>query len=100
MISKNEIKKLADLARLEVADGEAEELASEMGAILEYIGQVKEIAGNGLEASLKIMGVGGDVNVNVMREDDNPTPSGTYSKEPIIEFPQKQEDYLKVKKIL
>lgn len=106
MISKEEIKKLADLARIEVGDKEAENLGSEMESILEYVGQVKSITTKrdaespplvvrGAVAFAKVGGV-----INIMREDQNPTESGNYSKELIDEFPNKDGDYLKVKKIL
>ena len=45
MISKEEIKKLADLARIEIGEEEIENLRGEMDSILEYVGQVKSIAG-------------------------------------------------------
>jgi aspartyl-tRNA(Asn)/glutamyl-tRNA(Gln) amidotransferase subunit C len=94
MISTEEIKKLADLARIEIDDNEVEKLGGEMGAILEYVGQVKEIAGNAIEK----IEVG--ENRNVLRNDENPTASETHSKELIAEFPESENNYLKVKKIL
>jgi len=94
MISKDEIKKLADLARIEIPENELESLAGEIDAILGYVGQVKSISGD----------VAGGVEVgvvkNVWREDANPTDPETYSKELIAEFPQSERNYLKVKKIL
>lgn len=96
MISKEEIKKLADLARIEVGEDEAESLGKEMDAILEYVGQVSNVASQGLamrdEFENQIQ--------NVMRDDVNPTESGTYSAELIAEFPESENNYLKVKKIL
>ena len=94
MISKDEIKKLADLARISIEDEEAVELAGEIDMILGYVGQVKSVTGEMKER------VNMEALRNVMREDANPTESGTYSKELIAEFPQKEGDYLKVKKIL
>ena len=103
MISIEEIKKLAELARIDIEDKEIESLRGEMDAILGYIGQVKEITSNEEKKEnppLKIRGgQGGDMK-NIMREDENPTESGTYSQELIAEFPEKEGDYLKVKKIL
>jgi aspartyl/glutamyl-tRNA(Asn/Gln) amidotransferase C subunit len=107
MISKEEIKKLADLARIEIGDIEAEKLGGEMDAVLGYLNQVKEITeGKEADTSLNVRGVetksGGDINgmVNVLREDTNPTESETHSKELIAEFPASEGNYLKVKKIL
>jgi aspartyl-tRNA(Asn)/glutamyl-tRNA(Gln) amidotransferase subunit C len=101
MISKEEIKKLADLARIDIRDEEIENLRSEMDAILDYVKLIqqfhpdeafsKENAEEGLEA--------GTLH-NVMREDENPTTAETHSKELIAEFPEARNNYLKVKKIL
>jgi aspartyl-tRNA(Asn)/glutamyl-tRNA(Gln) amidotransferase subunit C len=102
MISTEEIKKLADLARIEIKEEEQEKLASEIDDILNYVGQIKEMAEEaGVSSPEQGEGhaiVGGGV--NVIREDENPNASETYSKELIAEFPKSQENYLKVKKIL
>ncbi len=94
MISKEEIKKLADLARIDVKDEEIENLRGEMDAILGYVGQVKSVTGD-LREDVEI----GSLR-NVMRDDTDPAEPETHSKELIIEFPQKEGGYLKVKKIL
>lgn len=97
MISKEEIKKLADLARISLEDGEIEKLRGEMNAILDYVGQVKSVAGEEKAGEIS-------EHYNVMREDGSPdrpaAESGTRSKELIEEFPEKKGDYLKVKKII
>ncbi len=97
MISKEEIKKLADLARIEIKDEEVEGLRGEMDAILDYVGQVSHVASQN-----EAMRDEFDNNQiqNVLREDANPTESQTHSKELIAEFPDKENGYLKVKKIL
>lgn len=95
-ITKEEIKKLAELARIEVGEEEAGKLSGEMDAILDYVRQVSEIPSPSKgEGDALARG-----EVNIMREDENPTESETYSKELIAEFPRKEGDYLKVKKIL
>jgi aspartyl-tRNA(Asn)/glutamyl-tRNA(Gln) amidotransferase subunit C len=96
MISREEIKKLADLARVEIKEEELESLRGEMDSILDYVGQVSYVAsGEAMRDEIEL-----GANFNVMREDGEPTPSGTYSKELIAEFPDEQGGYLKVKKIL
>lgn len=100
MISKETIKKLADLARIEVSDSEQEELAKEIDAILGYVGQVSEIVGSVPPLNVR-GGQGGDIEeVNVFREDANPTPSGTYTDRILAEAPATEGGYIKVKKIL
>ncbi len=93
-ISQEDVKKLADLARIEMTEAEMQELSKEMDSILEYVGQVQKVAGE-TATEVEVGPV-----FNVMREDTNPTEGGTNSKEIIAEFPNKEDDLLKVKKIL
>jgi aspartyl-tRNA(Asn)/glutamyl-tRNA(Gln) amidotransferase subunit C len=103
MILKEEIKKLADLARIDIEEGEQEKLASEMDDILNYVGQIKEMAGKkdfpSPEQGEGHAIAGGGV-FNVLREDTDPTEPETHSQELIAEFPKSENNYLKVKKIL
>jgi aspartyl-tRNA(Asn)/glutamyl-tRNA(Gln) amidotransferase subunit C len=94
MISKEEIKKLAGLARIDIGDEEIENLRGDMDSILDYVGQVSGFASN----SQKELDFG-QIH-NVFREDENPNESESYSKELIAEFPRSEKNYLKVKKIL
>lgn len=98
MISKEEIKKLADLARLEMGDEEIEKMRGEMGDILNYVKIIQDFHPDETESKDEVeegLGV-----FNVLREDTNPTESETYSKDLIAEFPDKEGNHLKVKKIL
>lgn len=96
MISKEEIKKLADLARIDIADGEIDGLRGEMDAILDYVKLVQQFQTDGPSST----GLKDDDLRNVMREDENPTKPETYSADLINEFPRQERNYLKVKKIL
>ena len=104
MISKEEIKKLADLARIDIEEREQEKLALEMGTILEYVGQVSHFAKASDVAKAMPDKSRDEFETtqiqNIMREDSNPTESETYNKELITEFPNKEGNYLKIKKIL
>lgn len=98
MISGKDVKKLADLARIEVEESELEGLAGEMGDILEYVKSIQEFQSNEAESEANTL-EGLEVR-NVMREDQNPNEPQSFSKEIIAEFPDSEGDYLKVKKIL
>lgn len=98
MVSKEEIKKLADLARIDLSDAEIAELAGEMDSILGYVKLVQQFHPD--EAESKDEAKEGLGIINVMREDENPTESEIYSKDLVAEFPNKEGNYLKVKKIL
>ncbi|MSR70452.1 aspartyl/glutamyl-tRNA amidotransferase subunit C [Candidatus Kaiserbacteria bacterium] len=47
MISKEEVLKLAELARLKIGDGEVEGLQKDISSILEYVGQVSAVQPQG-----------------------------------------------------
>ena len=93
MISKEEVKKLADLARINISDTEAENFGKQIEEILEYVGTIQKVV-SGEEEGIDF----GHVH-NVLRE-DQAKDSGLYREEIIAEFPEKQDDFLKVKKIL
>ena len=93
MISKEEVKKLADLARINISDTEAENFGKQIEEILEYVGTIQKVV-SGEEEGIDF----GHVH-NVLRE-DQAKDSGKYREEIIAEFPDKQGDLLKVKKIL
>lgn len=95
MIKRDDIKRLADLSRIDIGDKESDNLAKDMDSILQYVGQIKEATSSSVSGNVELGPV-----YNVMRADENPTEPGTYSKDIIAEFPEKEGDYLKVKKIL
>jgi len=85
-----DVENLAELARLELTEEEKQEILKDMGGILAYVGQIE---------SLSI-----DTNpqhqiTNVWREDTE--EKRDFSRDLIVgQFPDKQDDFLKVKKIL
>jgi len=82
MISLEEVKKLALLARIEMDKKELEELQKDLGAILDYVGQLKKAPVKEIKTSAMLN--------NVFRED-----------EPVIDESEiKKGDYIKVKHIL
>lgn len=93
MITEDEVRKLAELARLKLSDTEIEELQKDFSKILEYVSQVQEVATEEIQPEV-------GVPYNLMREDDEPHESGKHSKDLIDQFPEKDGDYLKVKKII
>ncbi len=95
MLSKEDIKKLADLARIKVDEKDAEALAGQIGAILGYVGQIKDVSGGVMSDEVQF-----GTSVNAFREDTNENPGGTYTEALLREAPQKQDGYVKVKKIL
>lgn len=92
MITCEEIKNLASLARIEVTDLEAEKLTKEVLAILDYVDQIQEVTGV-IENKVS-------EHRNVMRDDVVTNSSGLYTEKLLSNAPSREGNYLKVKKIL
>ena len=90
-----DIEKLAKLARIELTEEEKAIYLKDIGAILQYVDQIKEVVGK-TNHSEKVPGV----LHNVMREDDARENNEEEVQAIIGEFPESQDNYLKVKKIL
>ena len=92
MISEEEVKKLASLARIELTTKEVVQYAEDMGEILEFVKSVKGI-NNDAEKSQGLV-------KNVLRGDSNIRESGVYTEEVLNNAPKKQKNYFVVKKII
>lgn len=93
MISREDIKKLASLARIKLSAEEETNLAKDMDNILGYVQQIQEVSG-GVETSTK------EYNRNVFRDDQHPIESGIHTEAILAEAPERKENYVKVKNIL
>ena len=65
MISTDDVKHVAKLARLELTDAETEKFSKQLGDILKYVEQMNEVNTNGIEPMPHPIPV-----YNVMREDE------------------------------
>ncbi len=96
MITKEEIQKLAELARIQLTDSEISSLQSDVSNILEYVGQ---ISGPGSVGDEKIA----PQHHNVMR-DDIPHSEGSAlggKREALLKaLPRRSGDYAVVRKII
>ncbi len=94
MATKDDVRKLAELARLSIGDEELEKFAKEFDGILAYVGKIE---------SLNISGEVGDEKPplrNVFRGDGEPHEKGAYTKKLVEQFPEKEGNYLSVKQII
>lgn len=66
MVSDDELKKLAQLARLEISEDGSRKVADKLSSVIEYINQLKEVDVTGVEPMSHVHGI-----TNVMREDQN-----------------------------
>ncbi len=93
MITKEEIEKLADLARISLSESEKESLRKDIDGILEYVGEIKKAGDSTSEPWEPAV-------QNVMREDLPTTKSGEYTEALVSSAPKYDKGYVKVKKIL
>lgn len=96
-MNKEEVKKIADLARLEISDEESEKMAGEIDSILGYIDQIKNAEIDSSDSKSRIENAGVR---NIMREDKDPHLKGENTKDLIEETPDSQDNLIKVNKIL
>lgn len=86
-------QKLAALCRIDMSENEMEELRKEMGAILQYVGEISDVATKGHISEARELR-------NVMREDGEPHTGGAHTEAILAEAPDKEGEYVKVKQIL
>jgi aspartyl/glutamyl-tRNA(Asn/Gln) amidotransferase C subunit len=94
MATKEDVKKLAALARISVEDTELKKFTKEFDAILAYVGQLD---------GLKIPageGAGKPPLRNVMRADGEPHAAGAHTEALAAQFPAREGDALMVKQII
>ncbi len=92
-ITKDEVKKVALLARLELNEDEINNHAEQLEKILEYIKQLEKIDTDNVPCTTRAIEV-----INVLRKDEQ---KGSDCIEEILELgPSKQDKYFKVPKII
>lgn len=86
-----DVENLAELARLDLTDEEKKEILHDMDGILAYVKQIEELEVEDIKSDPELK--------NVWREDEE--NKRDFSKDLIVEqFPDSQDGFLKVKKIL
>jgi aspartyl-tRNA(Asn)/glutamyl-tRNA(Gln) amidotransferase subunit C len=93
-MERKDIEHLAKLARIEVIDTEADSIAHDFSSILGYVSEIEAITGD--TSGEKHVGA----HFNVMREDANPHEPGMYTEDLLSAAPDRDGQYIKVKKIL
>ena len=92
-ITKEEVKKVAHLARLELNEHEISNHAEQLEKILEYIKQLEKIATDDVPSTTRAIEV-----INVFRKDENKNPDST---DELLELgPSREDKYFKVPKII
>jgi len=96
MIQKEEIQKLADLARVDLSPEELSLFTKEFESILSYVSQLKEVKTKELAVSF----LSDIFPKNIMRKDEAPHEDGKYSEDLLQEVPKKENGYVRVSKII
>jgi aspartyl-tRNA(Asn)/glutamyl-tRNA(Gln) amidotransferase subunit C len=93
-LSRDDVLKLAKLARLSLSDDELQAFTGEFEEILNYVEQLQSVDTDGLEPTNQVSG-----NVNVMRDDE----LIDYGYEPrglLQNAPQTEDDQIKVRRMV
>ncbi len=93
MIDREQVRKVAHLARLELTEAEEEQFTRELGSILEYVEQLQELNTENVPPTTRAIDVS-----NITRADQlEPYPD----REALLSnAPEQDGDYFKVPKIL
>ncbi len=94
MIEVKDIEKLASLSRIKITPEEVEKFRTEIDSILLYVAQVQKVP-----LQKDVLPQAGVVR-NVLRDDVNPHESGIHTEALLNEAPDREGNYLRVKKIL
>ena len=92
-INKEEVRKVAELARLELNENEINNHAEQLEKILEYIKQLEEIDTNEVPCTTRAIEV-----INVFRKDEK--LNFDCNEELLDLAPSREDEYFKVPKIL
>ena len=93
-LSRDDLLKLARLARLDLTEAEIAEYADELTAVLQYVEQLQDVDVSGLEPTSQVTGL-----KNVMR-DDQVVDYGVSRDDLLRLVPQTQDGQIKVKRMI
>ena len=93
-LAREDILKLAALARLDLSDSEVTEYSQELTAILHYVEQLQNVDVDGLQPTHQVTGL-----TNVMREDEI-VDYGYSPKDLLSNVPAVEGDQIKVRRMI
>ena len=93
-LSRDDVLKLARLARLDITEEEGEEYRKELSSILQYVEQIQNTDVSGLKPTTQVTGL-----TNVMR-DDEVEDYGVSPEDLLRLAPKSQDGHIKVKRML
>ena len=87
-----DVRALAELARMEVSDGELRALETELPAILSFVETIQTVDTSAIERNPALR--------NVMRDDADPHESGMYTDKLLAEAPAVRNGQFVVKQVV
>jgi aspartyl-tRNA(Asn)/glutamyl-tRNA(Gln) amidotransferase subunit C len=93
-LTREDVLKLARLARLDLTDEEVEEYRRELSEVLQYVAQLDQVDTDGLEPTVQVTGLR-----NVMRE-DTIADYGISPTDLLNLAPHSQDGHIKVKRMI
>lgn len=92
-LSREDVKKVANLARLQITENEEEEFAPQLNAILDYFEQLKELDTENVQPTTRAIEVS-----NITRTDTQVTYEDRESL--LNSAPEREDNFFRVPKIL
>ena len=93
-ISRDEVERIAKLAKIGLTDAEVDRMSVELSQIVEFVEQLQKIGTKAVEETAQVTGL-----VDVWREDEV-RPGKTDRKDLLKNAPATQDGYIKVRRVL
>lgn len=93
MLSEEEVKKVAEMARIELTDSEVAKFQKDLSSVLDYVDVLQEVNTDGLEIVSSVTGLENVTRPDVAKLID-------YQEDIIANAPERKDRYYKVKSIL
>ncbi len=93
MLTEDEVKKVAEMARIELTDAEVAKFQKDLSSVLDYVEELKNVDTEGLDIVASVTGL-----ENVERPDKAELVD--YQESILSNAPQSKDKYYKVKSIL
>lgn len=94
MLTKDEVEKVARLARIELTDEELERFRHQLSAVLDYVEQLQKVNTSGVEATAQVTGL-----ENVWREDAVTEDQPDEREAALAQSPERVANLIKVKSV-
>ena len=93
MLTPEEVKNIAQMARIELTEDEVEKFQKDLSSVLDYVDALKEVNTDGLEIVSSVTGLENVERADVAKPVD-------YQEEIMANAPERKDKYYKVKSIL